>query len=90
MIREELYYQESNQKQNYETYYHQERMALIVEKQEYNLFQILKPKLFVVGDKWCVLYGENLLNGIAGFGESPYKAILDFNKAWNKPIKATK
>ena len=90
MTREELDHQESNQKQNYETYYHQERMALIVEKEEYNLFQILKPKLFVDGDKWCVLYGENLQDGIAGFGESPYKAILDFNKAWNKPIKATK
>jgi hypothetical protein len=33
------------------------------------------------GDKWCVLYGENLQEGIAGFGATPDEAIRAFEMA---------
>lgn len=36
------------------------------------------------GDKWCVLLGANLQEGIAGFGETPEEAIIDFEKAMQR------
>lgn len=32
------------------------------------------------GDRWCVLLGEDLQIGIAGFGDTPEKAIVDFEE----------
>lgn len=54
-----------------------------IEAQEYNLVSLLKPRIFIDGYKWCVLYGDNLQDGVAGFGDTPYLAILDFNKQWH-------
>jgi hypothetical protein len=64
----------------------QSRLSAAVEAEEMNLFAILKPKLSKDGNQWCVLYGENLQEGIAGFGDTPRLAIYDFNKQWD--IKA--
>lgn len=52
-------------------------------EQEYKIFSLLKPSLKKDGIQWCILYGENLQDGICGFGDTPYLAILDFNKAFN-------
>lgn len=41
---------------------------------------LLKPKIYIDGNKWCVLYGDNLQDGLAGFGNSPELAMLDFDK----------
>ena len=62
---------------------HYEKMNLIVEQQEFNLFQMLKPKLYKDGDQWCCLYGEDVMEGIVGFGDTPFKAIIDWNSAWH-------
>ena len=32
------------------------------------------------GNMWCYLLGENLQEGVAGFGKTPYQAMQDFNK----------
>jgi hypothetical protein len=48
---------------------------------------LYRPKLFIDGNKWCALYGDNLQDGVAGFGDSPEKAMEDFNKNWIKNIK---
>ena len=32
---------------------------------------------------WCALFGENLQDGVAGFGETPAKAMWAFDVAWN-------
>ncbi len=45
-------------------------------------FVVLRPKLFPDGDKWCALYGENLQDGVAGFGDTPAEAAADFNEEW--------
>lgn len=47
---------------------------------------IYRPTLSIDGDKWCALYGENLQNGVAGFGDSPADAIADFNAAWDRKL----
>ena len=36
---------------------------------------------YLDGDKWCVLYGKDLQTGIAGFGDTPVKAMYAFNDA---------
>ena len=56
------------------------------EAQEFNLFAMLKPSIQRDGNQWCVLYGEDLQVGIAGFGDTPQLAILDFNAQWYKKI----
>lgn len=51
---------------------------------------IYRPKLSIDGSYWCALYGENLQDGVAGFGKSPGEAMADFNKAWVKRLPDTK
>lgn len=41
-----------------------------------------KAKLSKDGNQWCWLYGDNLQEGIAGFGDTPYKASQEFDRAW--------
>ena len=38
------------------------------------------------GDAWSVLYGENLQEGVCGFGDTPVEAMLDFDRAWYAQI----
>jgi hypothetical protein len=48
-----------------------------------------RPKLYIDGNMWCALYGDNLQDGVAGFGDSPSSAMVDFNKNWYAKIKET-
>lgn len=41
-----------------------------------------KPRLFIDGNQWCALLGENLQDGVAGFGGSPHEAMMAFDDAW--------
>ncbi len=34
------------------------------------------------GNQWCWLYGDNLQDGIAGFGDTPEQAGVNFDRAW--------
>lgn len=43
---------------------------------------LYRPKVFLDGAKWCALYGENLMEGVAAFGDSPHEATAAFNTAW--------
>ena len=45
---------------------------------------VYKPRLFMDGNQWCALYGENLQDGVAGFGLSPEKAMAAFDTAWRQ------
>lgn len=47
---------------------------------------IYKPRIFVDGDQWCALLGENLQSGICGFGSSPAKAMYQFDLAWGRDL----
>ena len=48
---------------------------------------ILGLKPIKDGDRWCILYGQNLHDGIAGFGDSPVDAIQAFEHEMYKSIK---
>lgn len=45
---------------------------------------VFRPKLFLDGGQYCALYGDDLQNGCAGFGETPAAAMLDFDVQWFK------
>lgn len=47
---------------------------------------LYRPRLFIDGNQWCALYGENLQDGVAGFGDSPAEAMLEFDRNWNKKL----
>jgi hypothetical protein len=47
----------------------------------------MRPKLYPDGSSWCVLYGENLQEGVCGFGASPDEAMRAFDAAWYTKIK---
>jgi hypothetical protein len=62
------------------------KLAQAQEQREHALFVALKPTILQDGNQWCVLYGEDLQVGIAGFGDSPHLAVLDFNTNWYKSL----
>lgn len=43
---------------------------------------IYRPALSIDGNQWCALYGDNLQDGVAGFGDSPALAMADFDRNW--------
>ncbi|HEU4771864.1 MAG TPA: hypothetical protein VFS68_06875 [Candidatus Udaeobacter sp.] len=45
-------------------------------------FMLLRPRVFPDGSQWCALYGENLQDGVAGFGDTPAHAAQDFDIHW--------
>ena len=50
-------------------------------------FNVIKPRIFLDGDMWCALYGDDLQVGVAGFGDSPAKASYAFDVEWNRKVK---
>jgi hypothetical protein len=36
------------------------------------------------GNRWCVLFGKDLMNGIAGFGRTPEEAMMAFDSAMSQ------
>lgn len=48
---------------------------------------LMRPNISIDGGQWCALYGENLQDGVAGFGPSPCEAMADFDRAWNTRLK---
>ena len=45
---------------------------------------LLRPSLSLDGNQWCALYGENVQNGVVGFGISPEAAFVAFDKEWTR------
>lgn len=44
---------------------------------------VYRPKVFPDGAQWCALYGDNLVEGVAGFGNTPAAAMADFDVKWH-------
>ncbi|MDO9093380.1 MAG: hypothetical protein Q7U99_12190 [Rubrivivax sp.] len=49
---------------------------------------VYRPRLSIDGDQWCALYGDNLQDGVAGFGKSPADAMWNFDQAWTRRLTA--
>ncbi len=48
---------------------------------------IHNAKIFQDGDMFCCLLGDNIQIGICGFGETPEKACLEFDRIWREGLK---
>ena len=64
----------------------QQAERTVIEERERPSY-LWKPKLSIDGNQWCALFGENLQDGVAGFGDSPAKAMLAFDRAWETPLQ---
>lgn len=45
---------------------------------------VYRPTIGPDGDKWCALYGDDLMHGVAGFGDTPAAAMDAFDRGWLK------
>ncbi len=50
---------------------------------------IFRPSLSIDGNQWRALYGDNLQDGVAGFGNSPSAAMHDFDRNWLAKLPET-
>ncbi len=50
---------------------------------------VWKPRLFIDGNQWCALYGENIQDGVVGFGDTPDKAMWNFDFNWHVALPTT-
>jgi len=74
---------ESSQKQQHNDIQHGMNVELLETEQQYKRFSMLNPKIYKDGNQWCVLYGENIQDGIAGFGNTPHEAVIDWEINWS-------
>ncbi len=51
---------------------------------------LFRPSLSIDGNQWCALYGDNLQDGVAGFGNTPDEAMRKFDIAWQTKLKGGK
>jgi hypothetical protein len=52
----------------------------------------IKPRLFMDGNRWCALQGDDPSVGVAGFGDTPEEALAAFDLEWMRrrtPFKLT-
>jgi hypothetical protein len=47
---------------------------------------LYRPELSIDGDQWRALYGDNLQESVAGFGDSPEEAYRDFDRGWYEKL----
>ena len=47
----------------------------------------LRLEPYLDGDKWCVLHGLNIQEGVCGFGDTPEEARDAFDAAWPKALR---
>lgn len=45
-----------------------------------------KPRVFMDGNKWCALYGDNIQEGVAAFGDTPQQAMDAFDRVWTTEV----
>ena len=50
---------------------------------------LMRPAIYPDGNQWCALYGINLQEGVAGFGDTPALACADFDKNWSSQTLRT-
>ena len=73
---------------DYETLAAEARHNAAIEAQEFALIATLRPRIFIDGDRWCVLYGDDVQEGVAGFGGTAREAVYAFNNAWDQRLTA--
>lgn len=62
------------------------RSQIEQERADFSLVALLGLKPSRDGNMWCFLWGENLTEGVAGFGATIRAAAADFQRACYMPI----
>ena len=44
---------------------------------------LFRPSLYADGTAWFAFYGEDIMSGVSGSGETPEAAMDDFDKNWH-------
>lgn len=60
----------------------EERIARLALAQLARPSSIRKPRVFKDGNQWCALEGENIQEGVCGFGNTPDAACREFDSNW--------
>lgn len=60
--------------------------AIIIEAEQTRPSVLYKPDLGKDGNMWSALYGSNIQEGVCGWGETPAKAMADFDKNWQEQM----
>ena len=79
MTQEDFYQIESSQRQHNEEMKARTEIMNLHTIYQIQIINTLGCKIHKDGNMYCCLYGEDLQEGIAGFGETPYQAIMNFN-----------
>jgi hypothetical protein len=45
---------------------------------------LIRPHLVKDGNQWSALYGDNIQEGVCGYGFTPAEAMADFDKNWRE------
>jgi len=75
-MNQEIEQMESSQRQHHEVMLHQKKIGDIAEITVYQKMIALGISPVKDGDQWCVLYGDNLQEGVAAFGDTMEEAII--------------
>lgn len=59
-------------------------LACAAEEERMRPSVLFRPALSLDGNMYCALYGEDLMNGCAGFGETADAVFRDFDKNWRE------
>jgi len=66
-------------------YEHSQSMAASFDLTQYLLRQphvYMRPKIYHDGSSWCALYGDDLMMGVAAFGNTPQQAAEAWDLVW--------
>lgn len=72
---------------HYEFLQHQEKLNYHITKNQLVFIETFNIKPYKDGNQWCVILGENIQEGIVGFGNSPFEAIVNFNNNMYQSLK---
>ena len=50
---------------------------------------LFRPTLSMDGNEWCALYGESIMTGVVGFGNTPDAAMRAFDQVFQKEVLAS-
>jgi hypothetical protein len=53
----------------------------------YEGFCKVETQVFIDGDQWCVLAGDNLQEGVAGFGTTIHEALQKFKQCFSTKLE---
>lgn len=45
---------------------------------------LYRPSIARDGNKWSALYGDNIMEGVCGYGDTPEQAMADFDRNWRE------